>query len=81
MANRLATAPRTAALPLWPDVGEDDPVKIELEALKDERRINGVREACALLLADLRQHELWPEPMLDPDCDRWKIPLTLKDTP
>jgi hypothetical protein len=90
-AARLATEARTAAfrsgehhslsegrdvLP-WPDVGDDDAATIELEALKDERRISGVREASRLLLADLKKFEAYPDEMERPDVDRKHVPLSL----
>jgi hypothetical protein len=77
MANRLATAPRTSALPLWPDVGEDDAETIAADARKDTVRAISVREGCALLLADLKRFEAYPDEMANPDIDRKHVPIAL----
>jgi hypothetical protein len=61
----------------WAFVGDDDAETIALDARKDERRGRDVREACRLLLADLKQFEGWPEPMANPDIDRKHTPLAL----
>jgi hypothetical protein len=61
----------------WANVGDDDAETIELEALKDERRNLEVRDGCALLLADLRRFEAYPDEMANPDLDRKHVPLAL----
>jgi hypothetical protein len=95
MPSRMAREGRTAALGSsghhspserrdvlpWPDVGDDDSATIELDALKDARRVREVRGACDRLLADLKQFEGWPALMANPDIDRKHTPLRAAGAP